>query len=190
MSPRHGGDHGSHLSALRGTRCAQANRGGLRAHRRQRRAVAGSAHSPTTTGLLALADWLERFGVETSRWRRPACTGSRCGACSNAASSWWSPTPPTSIGIDRSRFATPGHLLSWAYLCPRNDESAGQRRGTRLRPGANGLKSMLVQADWAAVKVKRSNLQAQFQRLRAPRGQEGDHRRGRLDAHRHLAHAA
>jgi hypothetical protein len=49
---------------------------------------------------------------------------------------------------------------------------------------------MLVQADWAAVKVKRSNLQAQFQRLRAPRGQEGDHRRGRLDAHRHLAHAA
>lgn len=25
------------------------------------------------------------------------------------------------IGIDMSRFATPGHLLSWSCLCPRND---------------------------------------------------------------------
>ena len=27
-----------------------------------------------------------------------------------------------------SRFPTAGHLLSWAGLCPRNDESAGKRR--------------------------------------------------------------
>src|SRR5438128_6589278 len=32
------------------------------------------------------------------------------------------------IGIDMSRFATPDHLLSWACMCPRNDESAGKRR--------------------------------------------------------------
>jgi transposase len=74
------------------------------------------------------------------------------------------------IGIDMSRFATPGHLLSWACLCPRNDESAGKRRSTRLRPGANWLKTTLVQAAWAAIKVKGSYLQAQFQRLRARRG--------------------
>src|SRR5207249_1543115 len=28
------------------------------------------------------------------------------------------------IGVDMSRFPTSGHLISWAGLCPRNDESA------------------------------------------------------------------
>jgi transposase len=31
------------------------------------------------------------------------------------------------IGLDMSRFPTAGHLISWAGLCPRNDESAGKR---------------------------------------------------------------
>jgi transposase len=74
------------------------------------------------------------------------------------------------IGIDMSRFATAGHLLSWACLCPRNDESAGKRRSTRLRRGGKWLKTTLVQAAWAAVRVKDSYLQAQFHRLRARRG--------------------
>ena len=74
------------------------------------------------------------------------------------------------VGIDMSRFATPGHLLSWSCLCPRNDESAGKRRSTRLRPGGKWLKTTLVQAAWAAVRVKGGYLQAQFHRLRARRG--------------------
>lgn len=74
------------------------------------------------------------------------------------------------IGIDMSRFASSAHLLSWACLCPRNDESAGKRRSTRLRRGGKWLKTTLVQAAWAAVKVKGSYLQAQFHRLRARRG--------------------
>src|SRR3712207_2722441 len=37
------------------------------------------------------------------------------------------------IGTDMGRFPTAGHLLSWAGLCPRSDESAGKRRSTRLR---------------------------------------------------------
>src|SRR5258705_12287888 len=39
------------------------------------------------------------------------------------------------IGIDMNRFPTEGHLTSWAGLCPRNDESAGKRRSTRMRKG-------------------------------------------------------
>ena len=74
------------------------------------------------------------------------------------------------IGIDMSRFATPGHLLSWACMCPRNDESAGKRRSTWLRRGGKWLKTTMVQAAWAAIKVKGSYLQAQFHRLRARRG--------------------
>ena len=74
------------------------------------------------------------------------------------------------IGIDMSRFATAGHLLSWACLCPRNDESAGKHRSTRLRKGGKWLKTILVQAAWSAIRVKESYLQAQFHRIRARRG--------------------
>ena len=74
------------------------------------------------------------------------------------------------IGLDMSRFASAGHLRSWACLCPRNDESAGKRRSTRLRSGGQWLKTTLVQVAWAAVRVKGGYLQAQFHRLRARRG--------------------
>jgi transposase len=74
------------------------------------------------------------------------------------------------IGIDMSRFPTEGHLLSWACMCPRNDQSAGRRRSTRLRKGSNWLKTTLIQCAWAAKNKKGSYLQAQFHRLRSRRG--------------------
>jgi transposase len=74
------------------------------------------------------------------------------------------------VGRDVSRFPTAGHLVSWAGLCPRLDESAGKRRSTRVRPGTRWLKTALVQAAWAAVKVKGSYLQAQYVRLKSRRG--------------------
>jgi len=74
------------------------------------------------------------------------------------------------IGRDMSRFPTAGHLLSWAGLCPRNDESAGKRRSTRLRKGDLWLKTLLVQCAWAARRKKGSYFNAQFLRLRGRRG--------------------
>ena len=74
------------------------------------------------------------------------------------------------IGVDMTRFASDAHLRSWAGFCPRNDESAGKRRSTRVRKGAPWLKTTLVSAAWAAVRVKDSYLQAQFHRLRGRRG--------------------
>ena len=74
------------------------------------------------------------------------------------------------IGVDMARFPTAGHLISWAGLCPRNDESAGKRRSTRVRKSGTWLKTTLVTAAWAAVRVKASYLQAQFLRLKARRG--------------------
>ena len=74
------------------------------------------------------------------------------------------------IGVDMTRFATAAHLISWSGLCPRSDESAGKRRSTRVRTGAPWLKTALVTAAWAAVRVKDSYLQAQFHRLRSRRG--------------------
>jgi transposase len=54
------------------------------------------------------------------------------------------------IGIDMSRLPSDAHLISWACICPLNDESAGKRRSSRLNSTAS------------------------------TRPQEGDHRRRRL----------
>jgi transposase len=74
------------------------------------------------------------------------------------------------VGVDMTRFATAGHLISWAGLCPGLHESAGKRLSTRLRKGAPWLKTTLVQAAWAAVRTKASYLRAQFLRLKTRRG--------------------
>ena len=74
------------------------------------------------------------------------------------------------IGTDMSRFETAGHLISWAGLCPRNDQSAGKRRSTRMKKGAPWLKSTLIQCAWCASRSKNSYLQAQYLRLRSRRG--------------------
>jgi transposase len=74
------------------------------------------------------------------------------------------------IGIDMSSFETAGHLISWAGLCPRNDESAGKRRSNRMKKGAPWLKTTLIQCAWAASRKKNSYLQAQYLRIRSRRG--------------------
>jgi transposase len=74
------------------------------------------------------------------------------------------------IGRDMSRFATAGHLVAWAGLCPGQNESAGKRKSSRLRKGAPWLKTMLVQCAWAAKRKKDSYYRAQFYRLSSRRG--------------------
>ena len=74
------------------------------------------------------------------------------------------------VGLDMSRFPTAGHLISWAGLCPKMDESAGKRRSTRVRKGAPWLKTTLVTAAWSAARKKTGYLRTQFLRLKSRRG--------------------
>lgn len=66
------------------------------------------------------------------------------------------------VGADMTAFPTADHLVSWAGMCPRLDESAGRKRSKRLRKGAPWLKPVLVQAALAAIKVKNSSLRARY----------------------------
>ena len=74
------------------------------------------------------------------------------------------------IGLDMERFATDAQLISWAGLCPRNDESAGKRRSTQIKKGAPWLKTTLIQCAWSATRNKNGYLAAQYVRLRSRRG--------------------
>ena len=74
------------------------------------------------------------------------------------------------IGPDMSRFPTAPQLISWACLCPQLDITGGKTKSTRIRQGANWLKTALVQAAWSAVRKKDSYLRSLYYRIRSRRG--------------------
>jgi transposase len=68
------------------------------------------------------------------------------------------------LGVDMTPFPTPGHLSSWAGLCPGNDQSAGKRRSGKTTKGSQWLRTTLVQAAWAATHTKGTIFSACYQR--------------------------
>jgi transposase len=74
------------------------------------------------------------------------------------------------IGVDMTRFPTPAHLVSWAGLSPRCDESAGKSRNTRIGKGGRWIKNTMVQAAWSAARTKDSHYRTLFARIKSRRG--------------------
>jgi transposase len=74
------------------------------------------------------------------------------------------------FGTDMTRFPTPGHLASWAGLCPGNAESGGKRFSGRTRKGDRYVRRILVQSAWAAARTNDCFLAALFFRLAQRRG--------------------
>ena len=74
------------------------------------------------------------------------------------------------IGTDRSRFPTPGHLASWARVCPGTHENAGTRHATRTGKANNWLRATLNEAAWAASRTQRSYDHALYHRMKARQG--------------------
>ena len=72
------------------------------------------------------------------------------------------------VGTDMTRFATADHLCSWAGMSPGNDRSAGKRRSGRTTKGDRWLRSVVVQAAWAASHTKTTILGATERRFAVP----------------------
>jgi transposase len=71
-------------------------------------------------------------------------------------------------GGDMTRFATAGHLASWAGVCPGHHESAGKRKSGKTRHGNKWLGGALGTAAMSATRTKDTYLAARYRRL-APR---------------------
>jgi transposase len=84
------------------------------------------------------------------------------------------------IGVDMTKFATPGHLASWAGMCPGQHESAGKSKKGTARRGDSWLQRHLAIAAMAAARTKGTYLASQYHRL-APR-------RGKMRARKAVGH--
>ena len=76
------------------------------------------------------------------------------------------------IGTDMSRFPSPGHLSSWAGMCPGHDESGGKRRSGRIRHGSPFLRTTLVESAYAASRSNNTYLSELFARLMKRKGRK------------------
>ena len=74
------------------------------------------------------------------------------------------------IGPDMTRFPAPGHLASWARVCPGNHESAGKRKPVSTGKGNAWLRATLGQVAWSAARTKGSYYSALYYRHRARGG--------------------
>lgn len=74
------------------------------------------------------------------------------------------------IGITLEEFACAAAFISWAGLCPGNNESAGKRKSGRSPVRNHPLKTLLIQIAWSAIKTKGSYYKAKYYRLKAKRG--------------------
>ena len=68
------------------------------------------------------------------------------------------------IGVNPAPFLTPGHLASWAGVCPSNKQSGEKRQRGPTRKGNGWLKPALVEAARSAGRTK-TYLGAQYRRL-------------------------
>lgn len=74
------------------------------------------------------------------------------------------------IGLDMSFWDNARQFTSWCGVTPRNNESAGKKKSTRITSAGLYLKPLLVQCALAAVKDKNGYFGIKYRRIRKRRG--------------------
>jgi transposase len=103
----------------------------------------------------------KRITGKAARWQREAgLLTSVPGFGDVVAQAWLGEIGPA----PHRHFATHEKLASWVTLCPGNNISARKRKHGRTGDAGTYIKPMLIQAAWAAIRV-RGRLQARYNRL-------------------------
>ena len=76
------------------------------------------------------------------------------------------------VGTDVKRFRTAECLISWAGICPGNNQSGGKRRNGHIKQGNRSWRVAIVEAANAAGKKKNCYLSTLYRRLAARRGKK------------------
>ena len=75
------------------------------------------------------------------------------------------------IGADMSVFPSAKHLCSWAGCCPRNDQSGGKTKSTRISRAGAYIKPLLVQVANALIRSNdHPEFSERYRRIKARRG--------------------
>lgn len=74
------------------------------------------------------------------------------------------------VGVILDEFKSMSSFVSWAGLCPGNNESAGKRKNGRNAVRNHPFKTILVQVAWAAIEKKGSYYKSKYYKLKARRG--------------------
>ena len=74
------------------------------------------------------------------------------------------------IGLEMGNFPTSAHLCFWAETCSGNNESSGKKKGGRTCHGDKHVRTVLVEAAWAASRTKGTFFMERFKRLALRRG--------------------
>ncbi len=69
------------------------------------------------------------------------------------------------LGPEAASFASGAQLVSWVGVCPGREESAGLSKSLRCPKGNRGMRRLINQCAWAAVRTKGSSFQCLFRRL-------------------------
>jgi transposase len=109
----------------------------------------------------AVADLDERIAGKAAPWQREAGLLTSVPGFGDVVAQAW----PGEIGpAPHLHFATCEKLASWVTLCPGINISARKRKHGRTGDAGTYIKPMLIQAAWAAIRV-RGRLQARYSRL-------------------------
>ena len=74
------------------------------------------------------------------------------------------------LGTNMAVFKTDRHCVSWAGICPGNNQSAGKNRSGATRKGNSWLRRALNNAAWGGSRAKKSFFSARYSRLVKRRG--------------------
>lgn len=74
------------------------------------------------------------------------------------------------IGLTLEEFRSDKALVSWAGLCPGNNESAGKRKSGRNAIRKHPFKTLMIEISWAAIRKKGSYYKDKYYKLKIRRG--------------------